>query len=474
MEETATTKALKQVFTQIRDESRMYANTASRIGNAFLSLLSYLVDAPYLRKDQEDTDQYLLRLLKGCVIGESDSIKLNPDGSIVCDSVKVNGAAVFDELVFNHQNILEGDTYFTDKGIIESVTHTDINQYTLKFRQEYEDEKITFHVNDILLGKINKLDSSRSYYSFFLRIDSIDLTSNTAVCSAYDDADCPGGKNYAPVARARVIRWGNTVDTSRQSVWYVSSNDGRWLFLQGINKPKIEDSEHGSNYAGFIGLPPNIAAVQKLLDNKIITRDQPYLYFRGIMVQDLIRLDYLGNPVYTPREWKYWDKKQKYIKGYDVIEKGYFEDRLWYGGCLWACSVDSCINSEPRFNNPDWTCLIGGGNMSLQILSSKGDAFRAGTDWTADLEATLYNAEMEIREDEIGIDNITWSRVSDDKDGDTVWNIQHPAGSVGMTLPIDSTKDIPSGWGPGSSVGFRCTINLPDGTPVENSYTIND
>ena len=42
MEETAATKELKQMFTQIRDERRMYANTSSRIGDAFLSLLSYL------------------------------------------------------------------------------------------------------------------------------------------------------------------------------------------------------------------------------------------------------------------------------------------------------------------------------------------------------------------------------------------------------------------------------------------------
>ena len=60
---------LRELFTAIRDERRTHANTATRIGSAFLALLDYLADAPFIRKDQEDTDGFLLRLLKGAVIG---------------------------------------------------------------------------------------------------------------------------------------------------------------------------------------------------------------------------------------------------------------------------------------------------------------------------------------------------------------------------------------------------------------------
>ena len=120
--------ALRDMFTTIRDERRTHANTATRVGSAFLALLDYLADAPFIRKDMEDTDGFLLKLLKGAVIGENGDIKLNPDGSITCGSIRVNGSAIFDELVINHQNVLEGDTYFTDRGIVESVEHTDINQ----------------------------------------------------------------------------------------------------------------------------------------------------------------------------------------------------------------------------------------------------------------------------------------------------------------------------------------------------------
>ena len=81
------------MFTAIRDERRTHANTASRVGSAFLAILDYLDNAPFIRKDREDSDAFLLHLLKGTVIGEKDNIKLNPDGSIDCGSINASGDA---------------------------------------------------------------------------------------------------------------------------------------------------------------------------------------------------------------------------------------------------------------------------------------------------------------------------------------------------------------------------------------------
>jgi hypothetical protein len=85
--------ALREMFTAIRDERRTHANTASRVGSAFLAILDYLDNAPFIRKDREDSDAFLLHLLKGTVIGEKDNIKLNPDGSIDCGSINASGDA---------------------------------------------------------------------------------------------------------------------------------------------------------------------------------------------------------------------------------------------------------------------------------------------------------------------------------------------------------------------------------------------
>ena len=58
---------LYRFFEAIRDEKRPRANTATRIGEAFLMLLDYLaaIDYPYLRKDIEDTAQERITFLKG-------------------------------------------------------------------------------------------------------------------------------------------------------------------------------------------------------------------------------------------------------------------------------------------------------------------------------------------------------------------------------------------------------------------------
>lgn len=472
MTKTAATEEIRRRLEAIRDETGLYANTATRIGNAFLSLLNYLCDAPFLRKDSDDATAYLLTLLAGCVIGESNNITLKPDGSIHCGSITVDGSALFNEIIINHQNVLEGDTYFTDKGIIESVEHTDLRQYKLTFRKEYEEDRVTFHTNDILLGKVNNLDRAKTFNAIWLRIDTIDTEANTAVCTLYDDNDVPGGSNFAPVAAVRVIRWGNTVDKARQNVWFVSSTEGRWLFLQGVDKPILEDSENGSNYSAFIGLPPDIQAVRELLRNKVLSKDQPATYMKTLITENLIMVDHLGKPVYQARDCGRWSSSRTYIHGWDSEAQGYYSDRVWHGGCYWQCSVAS-TTSEPRYGNADWTCLIGGENMDIDIESSNGNFFRVRKTWTTVLTATVWNAEMKLTADDLKDCSVVWTRESDEPDGDTAWNAAKKNFHE-YALPVSSSEDTPSQWKAGSKVGFRCTVNFPDpgSEPLEASYTI--
>lgn len=450
------TDYMRQWFEGIRDERMTHANTATRVGTAFLMLLNYLLDpdAPFIRKDQEDKTAYLLRLLAGAVIGESGQIKLNPDGSIVCGRINVLGSAVFNELVFNHQNVLEGDTYFTDRGIIEDVMFIDGGRYRLTMRKMYDDDVVTFHSYDVLRCAMNNLDTARTYQTSWMRVDSVDRKENTMDVTLYDGGEVPGGVNFAPQPAARIVRWGNQVDKDRQQVFFISSEDGRFLFLQGVTKPIIDDS----NYSAFVGLPPDLDCLKGLPINK----RQPYIYARGLIVQDIIKIDYKGNPEFTFRDRGTWQAGVQYLNGYDEEEQGYFTDRVWWGGCLWQAAAEKpTVGKEPRYNNTEWVCLIGGANMSMEIISTNGDSFPAGRQWQTTLIAELWNAEMRLTEEEIGRDRITWQRISDDVTGDIAWNIKHATGSTGLVLDIDSLVDFPGTWEVGSSVGFQCDIYLP-------------
>lgn len=447
---------IKSYFERIRDERITHANTATRVGTAFLLLLHYIMDpdSPFIRKDQEDQTDYLLHLVAGAVIGESGQIRLNPDGSISCGQITVEGSAIFNELVFNHQNVLEGDTYFTDRGIIESVRFIANNQFELTMRKMYDDDCVTFHVNDVLRCSMNDLTANHTYKTSWMRVDSVDTERNTIVVTMYDDEDVPGGSNYMPRAAARMIRWGNVTDRDRQQVFFISSEDGRFLFLQGVTKPIVNDA----NYSAFVGLPPDMDILRGLPLN----RRQPYIYARGLIVQDIIKLDYQGNPEYTARDRGLWRDDVQYVYGYDSVAQGYFSDRVWHGGCLWKAAVESpTVGREPRFNNTDWVCLMGAGNFVIDIVSSAGDAFPAGVPWQTVLTAVLWHGEMQLTEAEIGLNNISWQRISDDTSSDIAWNIQHAQGTVGLSLPISSLMDYPGTWGRGSRVSFQCDIYLP-------------
>lgn len=447
---------MRQWFEGIRDEYVTHANTATRIGTAFLMLLNYMADpdAPFLRKDQEDSTAFLLRLLNGAVVG-NNRIRLNPDGSINCERINVTGSAIFNELVINHQNVLEGDTYFSDKGIIERVTYVGSNQYVLLMRKEYENDIVTFHAYDVLRCSMNRLDRARTWKTSWMRVDSVDTTANTMTVTLYDNEDVPGGLNFVPEQAARVVRWGNQIDPARQQTWFVSSTDGRFVFLQGVTQPILRDY----NYAAFFGLPPDLA----FLRDQPVDTQHPALFAKTLIAQNIITVDYEGNPEFKPRDRGFWQSTVQYIRGYDAEAQGWYVDRVWWGGCLWQAAVDlPTVGREPRFNNADWVCLLGGSNMYIEIFSTAGDFFPAGKPWQTTLVAEVWNAEMRVEELEIGSQYISWQRISSDRQGDIAWNIQHATGEQGLRLDIDSTVDVPGTWEAGSQISFQIDISLPE------------
>lgn len=456
---------VKAALVRVRDERQTHANTATRVGSAMIAILDYVCgdDSPFLSKEKEDATRYLLRLLAGAVIGEG-RIRLNPDGSIVCERIVVEGSAIFNELVINHQNILEGDTFFSDNAIIDAIERVSLEEYKLTMRKLYENDRITFHAYDCVRSSINNLDTQRTFKTSWMRVNRVDVAENAMYVSLYDGEDVPGGVNYPPEVGGKCIRWGNPLDETRQTLMYVSAHDGRYLILQGVTQPIIDET----NYSAFIGLPPDLPCLRDLP----IDRNHPYMYARGLIVQDIIQIDYQGNPIYTARDMGAWDPTVQYIHGYDSVAQGYFTDRVWHGGCYWQAAVSlPSVGVEPRYNNADWACLLGGANMQLDILSTDGDFFRGGTVWSTVLVASLWNAEMRILEEEVGRENIRWTRESSDAEGDQAWNLRHPAGSTGFRLAINSDTDIPGNWSSLSEVSFRCTVMIGQ-TFVNNEYTI--
>lgn len=127
---------LQTQFEGIRDERRLAANTAYRIGNAFLSLLHFAsdemkaiieellkkTDGQYLSKVNDDQAKGLITFLKGLKVGEIYSF--DAAGNIIASNIKAD-SVIADKLASSNFN--EGE----QKGFTVAVKDAETGKYRL-------------------------------------------------------------------------------------------------------------------------------------------------------------------------------------------------------------------------------------------------------------------------------------------------------------------------------------------------------
>ncbi len=128
--QTQVLEKLRTLYEGIRDERGTHANTATRIGNAFLALLSYLAGAPFLRKDQDDSTPHKLTMgaaevrgdasIKGdAIIGKDGfagglagfGIRLGKDGMMEADGLSLRRFLEVPELRYNRVEVYVGNQW---------------------------------------------------------------------------------------------------------------------------------------------------------------------------------------------------------------------------------------------------------------------------------------------------------------------------------------------------------------------------
>lgn len=343
---------LRNIFETIRDEKRSRANTATRIGEAFLALLSFLEDSPYLRKDRADSTSYILTMLAGAVIGGSGQIKLNADGTITCGSVTASLESVFRKLkfndilksdgassgfdgtgiymtagegkieadvlevrgwmrifklVYNMIQVMEQDYLFSGGGDIEKVVDNGDGTFTLCIHKEKEGRHTVFGDYDILYGKVDDegIAEGTDYYTSWMRVCQDGVTQNegmvpdTVRVELWDDNMVPGARNFAPKAMMTVARRGNTQDPERQSFWELSTTDHCITHYWHVDQPKLR----ADNYALALGILPEILDDAGVLP---ATRDRqmPSLYVNTIFYENAHHIYYPSKIVKVDRgQW---------------------------------------------------------------------------------------------------------------------------------------------------------------------------
>ena len=240
--------------------------------NVYSALRSLVM---FLRKDQADGTNFLLKFGKfidSMIAGKGAGIY--PDGRGQFERLEVRGSAVFKEIIYNRLNAQEGDTSYSENGVIESVALESDGTYTLKLRKRWENDFTAFQEGDIVYGIVNNLFSTGEYYASWMRVLSKNVPANSISVLSYPDSEVPGGKNYPPTELTIITRRGNAFNEDRQSYWYLSATTDKCLvWLEGVTKPVLEQN----NYYMILGRLPNL----DLFDNLPVNYKHSYIFARA-------------------------------------------------------------------------------------------------------------------------------------------------------------------------------------------------
>ena len=392
--------------------------------------------------------------IKSLYAGKGAGIDAN--GNAEFESVRVRSYFECLELIVNRLSAIEGDQILTEADTIESVDDLGNNCYGLHLRSKWDGYFTAQRENNVLKGIINTLAAgSGLYYTCWMRVNSVNTANNYIEVTAYPDEDTPAGTNYPPCADMKIARWGNQTDKTRQSCIYLSSTEGRIVRLTGVTKPIVE----ASNYGATFGTLPEFL---RSMDLPIVD-GQDYVYARGLIVQDIIRIDYKGKPISEVIDRGPWAAGAAYYCETLNPETGIYEiSDVWYMGCKWRCAKTG-TTTAPAWNNTDWAMVEGNPQFTVEFADTDYIFDPDRFSLTLTIIARLYN--MDITDDILPAD-VEWTRYSEDANGvprtasDNAWALKRAGAGKSLSLTIEDC-DL-NGYMP-RTLKFIATVTLRDG-----------
>jgi len=373
------------------------------------------------------------------------------------ESIRVRSYFEAVEFIVNRLSAIEGDQLLTEADTIESVDDLGNSCYGLHLRSKWDGYFTAQAVNNVLKGIINTLSAgSGTYYTSWLRVNSVNTANNYIEVTQYPDVETPAGKNYSPSAMMKIARWGNQTDTTRQSCLYLSSTEGRIVKLTGVTKPIIDKT----NYGAVLGTPPDFL---KALDLPL--RDgRDYMYIPGVITTDVIRIDYQGAPIAEYVDRDAWSATESYYHNAKNPTSGIYEiSDVWYNGCKYRCQKTG-TTTAPAWNNTDWAMVEGNPDFIVDFAEIENMYDPDNFNTTLTIVAKLYN--IDITADILAAD-VAWTRYSEDASGvertasDNAWTLRRANSGKSIALTI-ADCDI-NGYMP-KKIRFTATVTLRDGT----------
>lgn len=432
-------------------------------------------DGKILRKDIENFASALIQFKKGAIFGEflsgimeGTGGKIDERGNAEFESITSRSSIVTKEIITNRQTAIESNFFATESGLVESVSENPSTTldgsttYVLQLQRRWEGDYTAFKEQDCIRGSVNTLMEDGRYYDMWFRVLSVNIVENTITVVMYPDSEVPSGKNYPPCELARLIRWGNPVDVSRQRVWYLSADSGTIVLLNHVTKPIIDRS----NYSIAIGLLPSELSFV-FQDYPEVDPEDGAIYTKWIAAEKFVRKDYEGNVKRDIVDRGTWSLDVAMGESPYRCTATEVHD-VWWNGCKWRCLLDK-TTLEPKYasqgwafveGNPEFTCKIFGAEPTFDadIISLRDNDGKYPTFTTLSVRGYLYNEDVT---EHILAKNVMWTRDTGDANEDNIWAIAHAG--AGFSLPL-TWEDLGNGAAERSVCTFKVTVEIIDET----------
>ena len=338
----------------------------------------------FIRKDEEDSTNFLLSLLGGTVIKKyakfGDFVTgvlggyIDEKGNLEMESGVFRKRLFVPEIAYNRTTYFKGRMVNSPGGGCTVLSYVDNGDGTYTITPDLTDaDGLSQFVDDILTtyfvtknseGKLNGFEEMK------FRVTAADYTAKK-----FTVIPRPGHSDWKPAEQMVLAQTGNFTDPERQTYILIDSVNGNncITFFDNANTWDPEPAQMKSWFGKKKGMTVagiNADNYSAVLQNIIMT---------GLIFQvDEIT----GQTVRVPLD-----------KGEWVAGKYAYYDRVSHNGAMWLCVDDNGTTTEPSDDNPAWLKQVAEGQKGDPGLSVIGGGHweSANTPYSANTMVTLAN-----------------------------------------------------------------------------------